>query len=63
MNVPYVRHRHEGRGPHRPTMRVMHSQVVAGGAVGVNAQLQAHVNSYVPLGWLQPLPFVYAVET
>ena len=45
MNVPYVRYRHEGRGPHRPTMRVRHRQVVAGGAVGVDTELQAHVHA------------------
>jgi hypothetical protein len=63
VNAPYVRYGHERRGPHRPTMRVRHRQVVAGGAVGVGAQLQAHVNAYEALGGLQPLPFGHAAKT
>ncbi len=54
--VPYVRRGNKGGGPDGTAERVCDCEVVAGGAVGVNAKLQAHLYADEAFGGVQEVP-------
>jgi hypothetical protein len=57
-----VRHGDEGGGPDGAAQGVGDGEVVAGGAVGVAAQLQPHVNADEAPRGMELRPFVDAEE-
>jgi hypothetical protein len=57
---PYIGHGDKCGGPDRTTLGVGDGEVVAGGAVGINAELQTHVDADEASGWMELLPLVDA---
>ncbi len=58
--VPYIRHGNKGGGPDWAALCVGNSEVVAGRAVGVHAQLQTHLHADEASRWMELLPLIDA---